>query len=164
MKHHHSISNSISGSLFSARLTPYRSLGRRGFLILMAFVSLVCFGIGAYFYAIGAWPVVGFMGLDALLIYGAFKLNYRAARAYEDIQVSRQEVSILQVSPRGRERLHKYNPFFTRFVIDRHDEIGITKMMLKSRQRKLSIGGFLNPSDKESFAEAFGLALAQARN
>ncbi len=150
--------------LFAARLTPYRSLSNRGFIILMGFVSLICLGVGGYFYLLGAWPVFGFMGLDILLVYGAFKLNYRAARAYEDIHVSRQQVLVRQVSPRGREKQHRYNPFGTRFVVDRHDEIGITDMALKTRDKKLSIGGFLNPEDKESFAEAFGLALARAKS
>ena len=28
----------------------------------------------------GAWPVFGFFGLDVLLVYWAFRLNYRRAR------------------------------------------------------------------------------------
>ncbi len=54
--------------LFAARLTPYRSLGKKGFLIFMIVLSAICFGAGILFVMIGAWPVFGFLGLDVLLI------------------------------------------------------------------------------------------------
>ena len=36
----------------------------------------------------GAWPVIGFFGLDVALIYLAFKLNYRSGRLYETIELT----------------------------------------------------------------------------
>ncbi|HAP49207.1 MAG TPA: DUF2244 domain-containing protein, partial [Afipia sp.] len=71
--------------LFSARLTPHRSLSRHGFLVLMGFVIAVSFAAGIMFLMMGAWPVFAFFGLDALIIYWAFKLNFRRADAIEDI-------------------------------------------------------------------------------
>src|SRR4029078_9097194 len=68
---------------FRALLTPHRSLSPTGFMILMGAVCLVSFGTGLLFYLLGAWPVIGFMGLDVLLIYVAFRLNYREGRLYE---------------------------------------------------------------------------------
>ena len=56
-------------TLFSARVTPHRSLNRTGFTVLMAFVGVVSFVAGIAFYLMGAWPVLGFFGLDVLLIY-----------------------------------------------------------------------------------------------
>ena len=55
---------------------PYRSLSKRGFRNLMFIVAFVFFSIGAYFWYLGAWPVFGFIGLDVLLLYYAFKINY----------------------------------------------------------------------------------------
>ena len=52
--------------LFSALLTPHRSLNRTGFLALMIFVSLVSFAAGLAFLLMGAWPVFGFFGLDVI--------------------------------------------------------------------------------------------------
>src|SRR5680860_283168 len=49
---------------FSAVLTPHRSLGPKGFMVFMGLVSTVSFGTGLLFYMMGAWPVMGFMGLD----------------------------------------------------------------------------------------------------
>ena len=36
----------------------------------------------------GAWPVMGFFGLDVLLVYCAFKLNYRAGRLCEIVELT----------------------------------------------------------------------------
>ena len=60
-------------TLFSARVTPHRSLNRTGFLVLMAFIGVVSFVAGVAFCLMGAWPVLGFFGLDVLVIYWAFR-------------------------------------------------------------------------------------------
>ena len=54
--------------LFSALLTPHRSLNRTGFVVLMVFLSVVSFAAGLAFLLMGAWPVLGFFGLDVLAI------------------------------------------------------------------------------------------------
>ena len=149
--------------LFAARLTPYRSLGRQGFVVLMACIGLVCFVVGLVFFMAGLWPILGFMGLDFLLIYWAFKINYRDARAYEDVEVSRSHVALRKVSPRGRMKEHLFPQFGTRLAVERHDEIGITKMRIENRQRAVEFGYFLNPLDRESIAVALRQALATAK-
>ncbi|MCC0039545.1 MAG: DUF2244 domain-containing protein [Brucellaceae bacterium] len=148
---------------FKAMLTPHRSLGRNGFMILMAVLVGVWIATGAVFLSMGAWPVFGFFGLDVLLIYVAFRMNYRAARAREEVSVSRTRLDIRKVAPSGRAEEHRFNPFWTRFRIDRHDEIGITGMAVEGQGRLVAIGGFLNPDDRETFADAFGRALATAK-
>ena len=67
--------------LFSARLTPHRSLNRTGFLVLMAFITVISFAAGVVFWWIGAWPVFGFFGLDVLVIYWAFRINFRTRQS-----------------------------------------------------------------------------------
>ena len=68
---------------WQAVLTPYRSLSRRGFILVMSLIAAINLVVGGMFYAIGAWPVVGFLGLDVLLVYWAFRVNYRSAAAFE---------------------------------------------------------------------------------
>lgn len=150
--------------IFRALLTPYRSMGRTGFIVLMSLLGVFWLGIGLFFLSIGAWPVLGFFGLDLLAIYVAFRLNYRAANAREEVTVSRTTLDIVKVAPSGRSEAHRFNPFWTRFRVARHDEIGITGMAVEGEGRRVSIGSFLNPDDRESFARAFGGALATARS
>src|SRR3954449_3779531 len=92
---------SVQPKLFSALLTPHRSLGRTGFLVLMTFLSVVSFAAGLAFLLMGAWPVLGFFGLDALAIYWAFRINFRRARATEEIRVTPSELRLRRVSHRG---------------------------------------------------------------
>jgi uncharacterized membrane protein len=148
---------------FKAMLTPHRSLGRTGFLVLM---GALLFGWGAtaiIFLANGAWPIAGFFGLDVLGVYLAFRLNYRAGRMREEVSVSRTSLSIRKTAPSGRSVTHRMNPFWTRFRVRRHSEMGITGMAVEAKGESVTIGAFLNPDDRESFAQAFSKALATAR-
>ena len=105
--------------MFSALLTPHRSLDRTGFLVVMAFVSAVSFAAGVAFLIMGAWPVVGFFGLDVLAIYWAFKINFRRARAYEEISVTPSELRLRRVSHRGHVMEWVFNPLWVR--LDQND-------------------------------------------
>ena len=149
--------------IFSAELTPYRSLGRTGFIVLMTIVGIFWLGAGVLFWMKGAWPIFGFFGLDLILLYVAFKLNYRAARVREHVTVRRSDLHIRQIAPSGKTREHRFNPFWTRFHVSRHSEIGITGMNVVGHGRSVSIGLFLNPKDRESFSAAFAGALAAAK-
>ena len=87
----------------------------------------------------------------------------RAARAREEVSVSRTALDIVKVAPSGRRQEHRFNPFWTKFRVARHDEIGITAMAVEGEGRRVPIGAFLNPDDREGFATAFGRALATAK-
>ena len=84
---------------FQALLTPHRSLGPTGFAVLMGALLFGWLVTGAIFLSHGAWPVFGFFGLDVLLVYVCFKLNYRAARAREEVSVSRTSLDIRKIAP-----------------------------------------------------------------
>jgi uncharacterized membrane protein len=149
---------------FHAILTPYRSLGPQGFKILMAVLLGCLFFVGVVFLSIGAWPIFGFLGLDVLAIYIAFRCNYRSARQYEEVRVARDELLVRKVDVSGRTVNHRFNPFWTKMSVARHPLIGVTALTLASRQQRVNIGDFLNPDDRESFSKALGVALARAKN
>ena len=155
--------NAAETPLFRALLVPHRSLGRKGFAILMGFLAGIWFLFGVVFWSLGAWPVFGFLGLDLLAIWLAFRWNYRAGRAREEVEVSRVALDIRKVAPSGRTQSFRFNPFRARFEVARHDEIGITGMAVTGEGRRVPVGAFLNPDDRESFARAFGQALRLAR-
>jgi uncharacterized membrane protein len=149
--------------LFSARLTPHRSLNRTGFVVLMAFLSAVSFIAGVAFWMMGAWPVFGFFGLDVLVIYWAFRINFRRALATEDIVVTASELRVRRVSHRGHVVEWVLNPLWVQFEQKSHAEFGIERLYLVSRGRRVSIGSFLGPDEKASFAKALMAALQTAK-
>ena len=149
--------------LFSALLTPHRSLNRTGFLVLMAFLSMVSFAAGLAFLLIGAWPVLGFFALDVLAIYWAFRVNFLRARATEQISVTPSELRVRRVSHRGHVVEWVLNPLWVRLDQKTHVEFGIEKLYLVSKGRRVSIASFLGPDEKASFAKALLAALQAAR-
>jgi uncharacterized membrane protein len=149
--------------LFSARLTPHRSLNRTGFVVLMALLSAVSFVAGVAFWMMGAWPVFGFFGLDVLVIYWAFRINFRRALATEDIVVTPSELRVRWVSHRGHVVEWVLNPLWVQFEQKSHAEFGIEKLYLVSRGRRVSIGSFLGADEKASFAKALMAALQAAK-
>jgi uncharacterized membrane protein len=149
--------------LFSARLTPHRSLNRTGFLVLMAFLTAVSFAAGVAFLLMGAWPVFGFFGLDVLVIYWAFRINFRRATAIEEISVTPSELRVRRVSHRGHVVEWVLNPLWVRLDQKTHAEFGIERLYLVSKGRRVSIGSFLGPDEKASFAKALLAALQAAK-
>src|SRR5271156_4306700 len=150
-------------TLFSALLTPHRSLNRTGFLVLMAFLSLISFAAGVAFLLMGVWPVFGFFGLDVLAIYWAFKINFRRARACEEFLVTPTELRVRRVSHRGHVAEWVLNPLWVQLDQKSHAEFGIEKLYLVSKGRRVSIASFLGPDEKASFAKALTAALQAAR-
>jgi uncharacterized membrane protein len=148
---------------FSARLTPYRSLGPGGFAVLMGAMCAVSFVGGVAFWMIGAWPVVGFFGLDVLVVWIAFRLSYRQARAVEEVHVSVTDIRLVRTSAAGRVTEVHLNPAWARLDVRRVEDEGVVGLALVSHGRSETVGSFLNPPDRESFAEALGRALATAR-
>ena len=149
--------------IFTAELTPHRSLGRTGFLALMLFLSIVSFIAGIVFLRMGAWPVFGFFGLDVLLIYWAFRVNYARARASEHLVLTPHELRLRRVSHRGHVMEWTFNPHWVRLDQEEHQEFGIERLYLTSRGRSVSVGRFLGPDEKASFAKALRLALQDAK-
>jgi uncharacterized membrane protein len=149
--------------LFSALLTPHRSLSRTQFSVLMTFVCAISFAAGVMFWRMGAWPVFGFFGLDALLIWWAFKVNFRRGNASEQISITPSELRIRRVSHRGHVAEWVLNPLWVQLDQKTHAEFGIERLYLVSRGRRVSIASFLGPDEKASFAKALIAALQAAR-
>jgi len=115
------------------------------------------------FLLVGAWPVFGFFGLDVLLLYWAFRLNYRYAAEYEQITVTPSALKVRKVSHRGRAREWELNPLWVKLDKVVHEEFGIERLLLVSRGKQLVIANFLGPDEKASFARALSHALSEAR-
>jgi len=148
--------------LFDAVLTPHRSLSPRGFLVLMAVICAISFTAGLFFYLAGAWPVVGFLGLDVLLIYVAFHINYRQARMYETLHLTSKALTVRRVDPWGAETRWRFEPTWLQVLIDEPPGHG-SPLTLRSHGKSLAIGGFLTAEERLDLANALRAALGEAR-
>lgn len=147
---------------FSAILMPHRSLSPKGFLVLMAAVGTVGFVAGMAFAVAGAWPVFGFFMLNILLVYRAFRLNYRSGELYETIDVTTDTLTVTRMLPSGLERYWEFNPYWARCEISEHGG-RVTELSLASHGRRLVFGGFLNADEKRDFAQALSGVLQGLR-
>lgn len=150
--------------LFAARLTPHRSLPRNGFVLLMLLIGGLTLSTGVMFLAIGAWPIVAFLILDVVIILLAFHLSYRSGRAYEEVTVTPDALTIKRVSPWGRVSVDELHPVWTRLktAYDEEEE-RVLAIKLESKGKQVPVGAFMNPDDKESFANALGEVLAKLK-
>lgn len=126
------------------RLTPHRSLGPQGFRVLMLVVAGIC-GLGALrFLVLGAWPVFLFMLLDVVLIYGAFRLNYRDGRRFEQVTLTPDLLTVRKVAPSGAESRSEFNPYWVRVELDEADK----HLALRLHSRRVAVGQFLSPDER----------------
>ena len=147
---------------FRAVLYPHRSLGPRGFLILMTAVGVVSFVAGMVFLWMGAWPVFGFFGLDALLIYFAFRTNYRDGNASELVELNHERLILTRCDPKGRKKTFSFNPYWVKVLFSEHTG-GQTSLALTSHGQVVEFGQFLNNDERREFAAVLKDRLAMAR-
>lgn len=149
--------------VFAAVLTHHRSLSTKGLRRLLLFVAAVAMAVSIPFYMLGAWPVVGFMGLDVVLIVLAFRASNRQARGFEEVVVSPVVLVLRKVSWRGVAREWRFNPRWTRLKHDIHHEFGSERLALVEGRREVELAGFLGRGERADFATALGKALGDAR-
>lgn len=144
-----------------ATLTPYRSLSRRGFVAVMALIALANFIAGLVFFAIGAWPVVGFCGLDVAIMYWAFRANFLDGRRVERIEITPHELILTASAAGTAPRQQRFVRHWVRVELeeDREREL-IGRLFLRSHGTRTEIGRFLAPGERQSLAVALRRALA----
>ncbi len=150
--------------IFSARLRPHRSMTAAQSRVVLGAVGVGGVVTSFPFWLMGAWPVVGFMGLDVLAVYLAFRASFRQARAYEDVNLTVLELLVAKVSPRGRRAEWRFNPSWVRLRRDQHEEFGTLRIDVLSRGKALEVASFLGPEQKGAFYDRFLVALNQAKS
>ena len=148
---------------FRFELSSARSLGLADFKVLMLTVLVVNLVVGVAFTIMGAWPVLGFCGLDVAMIYLAFKSNYRAGRASETLELTPLVLVLSRVYASGaRERL-EFNPYWVRVRLYEQRD-GRNELKLASHGREFGFAGFLSDDERREFAASLTGALMAARS
>ncbi|MCF4166863.1 DUF2244 domain-containing protein [Zavarzinia compransoris] len=148
---------------FDAVLSPHRSLGPRAFALLMIAVAVISFVSGMLFLMLGAWPVMGFFGLDALLIWFAFRANYRAARAFERVRLTDRDFTVDRVDAKGRHRHYRFEPSWARIQVDIRDEDD-NQICVTSHGRRFVFAECLSAAERLDLADALRVAFTERRD
>jgi uncharacterized membrane protein len=153
----------MSGPVYmDAEIRPNRSLSERGFIILIAVVTIANCVSAAVFLAMGATFVPIFLGVDLLAVIVAFLTSFRAQRNVERVQVTAREVRVTHETPRWSRLVWESPTAFTRVRVETEDERAVAlKLMLSGREAVVAAA--LSPRERAEFAKALERAIWQAR-
>jgi uncharacterized membrane protein len=144
---------------FATSLVPHRSLSPAGFRWLVRGAVAANLAIGLPMLVLGAWPVLGFMGLDIWLLWFLFKRSYLDARRSETLLLTDAELIVDRVAPDGAREQLRLDAYWLRIQWEEKDE----RLVLTSRGNRAVIGRFLAPSERRSLADQLKAALAAMR-
>lgn len=147
---------------FDATLTPNTSLSPRAFLIIMGLVGGMSFLGGVMFLPLGAFPVIGWFGLDALAIWYAFRKNFRNLKEETTVRITAETIRLAHTRP-GFEMKEVCLPTaFTRLSLVNPPRRQ-TELRLAHGQTAYVIGRFLSPRERQSLHAAIASAISRAR-
>jgi uncharacterized membrane protein len=151
----------MSEPSFDVVIQPYRSLGPFGFRLFLGVLVGVNVAFASVMIANGAWPVAGFMGLDVVAVYVAFRLSYDQARAFERVFIAGDTLTVERVDRKGERREWTFPAYWVSVWYEGDDTDGT--VTLRSHGRALEVGAFLAPFERKDFADALKKALGEAR-
>jgi uncharacterized membrane protein len=115
--------------------------------VVLAAVSLA---IGAGFAALGAWLVLPFAGLEAVLLGVAFVAYARRAGDYEKIERIRDRL-VVEVGEAQRKALHVVDVRRARVCLEKDEGYG-ARVMLRGAEKELELGRHLDALNRVAFA------------
>ena len=148
---------------FETVVRPYRSLNAFGFRLIMAVLIAANVAFAMLMISLGAWPVTGFLGLDMLGVYLAFRWSFRQTAAYERITIADNALIVAQVDMRGRWREWRCPSYWASVALDEDaDDRGV--LTVGSHGTRIQIGHFLHPDERTALARELRQALLRARD
>ncbi len=144
-------------------LRPHRSLPRSGARLIVAVASVFALAIGTLFWWLGAWPVLGFLGLDVALLYLALRASDARARLRERVRLSPDALTVERRHPGGREERFTFQPYWARVELDAGIGAEPGRLSLTSHGRRVTLGAFLAPAQRAELAQTLAAALARLR-
>lgn len=161
---HHRIPGPATGpEILEIKLQPNALVTRQMVKWVLGIFGGACLLIGSIFFAAGAAPVLGFMGLEVVLLGGALWITLRNSRIREAIQLSAENLTIQHVDPAGREKRVMFHPYWTQLGFDRSSNTP-SPVTLRSKGNAIEVGAFLPPSERYKLAQTLEAALLKLRD
>lgn len=148
---------------FDAILRPHRSLSAKGFKLLLGVLIVFNAAFAIVMVAQGAWPVAGFMGLDVLGVYIAFRLSYAQARAMERILIDGPALIVRRIDERGRVSEWQCPAYWASVDLREDDDHERGVLTVRSHGREFEIAKCLSPAERTEFATVLREALRRAK-
>lgn len=149
--------------VFEALLYPHRSIGRRGYLILILGTAIIMGLYSIAFLMIGAWPIFGFIGAEWLLFWFLFQRNFRGDRRAERLRLFHDRLVLERLDSKGRFTAVSLQPYWLQVVLSAADDAD-DALYLRSHGQYIEIGAFLSAPERRSFAGELDRVLDRHRH
>ena len=149
--------------LFEAVSKPPAGLSARGMRVLCWLAVIAAAVPATVFTLMGAWPVLGFLGLEVALVLGLVATHRRWSRAaVETVLLTEGRLVIRRADGRGGLERAELEPYWTRVTLEEKPG-AVPVLTLHARGRTAEIGRFLSPEEKRGLADALEAALHSYR-
>lgn len=149
--------------LFEAVTTPPAGLSRSGIRLVAGAVAAALAAVSLLFAWLGAWPVLGFAGAEALLVLLLLQVHRRGARrSVETLRLAEGRLTVRRTDSRGRREEFSLDPYWTRLSLEERPG-RVSALRLRHRAATVEIGVLLGEEQKRDLAEALAEALRRYR-
>lgn len=149
--------------LFEAVCTAHQSLDDRGMRAVAILVIVASAAVAILFSALGAWPVIGFTGLEVVLVLGLLSRHRRGGRrAVEILALVGDRLEVRRTDARGRREELTLDPYWARVSVEERPGT-VSRLVLRERRRDVEIGGLLGDAERRELAAMLSEALRRYR-
>jgi uncharacterized membrane protein len=149
--------------VFTATLSPQRSLDRHGVWVAAAVLGVAGTAIALLFLALGAWPVVGFVGVEIALVIAVLLLHHWRGGTTEEVVLDARTLTVTRRRGRLAVTRCEFPPGWLRVTVLNDEHGRPAGVLLASHGRRLAVGRFLTADEQAAFAAALNAALAAWR-
>jgi len=149
--------------LFQAVCTAHQSLGDRGMAVVAVLVVVASGAVAALFAAMGAWPVIGFAGLEAALVLALLSRHRRGGRrAVEVLALIGDRLVVRRTDARGRREELALDAYWVRVSLEERPGTA-SRLLLTERRRGVEVGRLLGDAERRELASMLSEALRRYR-
>ena len=152
----------ITQATFDALVTPHRSLGDRGLVVLLVAVLAVSVAVQAAFVALGVWVAGAFVLVDGLFLAAAFFACRADLDRSERVLVADGAVVVERCGRRGAPAVERLPARGLAIEVTEDPDYGCRSLVLRHRGRRIEVARDLSPGERPAFLAAFAAALVEA--
>ena len=150
--------------LFEAVTKPPAALSARGLRWLCALAAVAAAVPAILFTLMGAWPVLGFLGVEVAVVLGLVAAHRRWSRAaVESVRLTEGQLLIRRADGRGRQENAELEAYWAQLTLEERPG-AVPVLTASARGRTVEIGRFLAAEEKRALADALQAALRRYRD
>ncbi len=149
--------------LLNIILIPNRSLTRIMFFTILGILLFISISMGIFFYSIGAWPVIGFFGLDIIIFLIVFFWHNQSLKICEKIILNNKEMIIKKTKPFRKDLIVKFSPPNWINVTLKKSIYNKTRLVIHSHGSAIFVGDFLTKTEKKNLAQSLNNEISKLK-